>query len=126
MTNDRPLPSVLDLSDVPARMLRNFVARYEDGGVQPHPVTSFVDERGRACVVGAFSGARSLEEFAGTEACRTFLQGPLVEVSRLFEDGRVTAPEVYDACLMELVRRGARRRARREAESEPARVTRAS
>lgn len=115
MTNDRTLPSALDLSEVPGRMLRNFVARYEDGGVQPHPVTSFVDEAGRACVVGAFSGARSLEEFAASEACRTFLQGPLVEISRLFEDGRVTAPEVYDACLMELARRGGRRR---EAEAD--------
>lgn len=126
MTNDRAHPPALELSDVPDRMLHNFVARYEDGGVQPHPVTSFVDERGRACVVGAFSGARSLEEFADTEACRTFLQGPLVEISRLFEDGRVTAAEVYDACLIELARRGGRRGARREAETELVRVTRAS
>lgn len=114
MTNHRSLPSELDVSAVPERMLRNFVARYENGGVQPHPVTSFVDERGRACVVGAFSGARSLEEFAGTEACRTFLQGPLVTLSRLFEDGRVTPAEVYDACLMELARRAARREAEEE------------
>lgn len=116
MTNDRSTPSELDLGAVPERMLHNFVARYESGDVQPHPVTSFVDDRGRACVVGAFSGARSLEEFAGTEACRTFLQGPLVAISRLFEDGRVTPAEVYDACLMEL----AGRRVRREAEPEPA------
>lgn len=95
----------LDLSPFPPRMLRNYVARYESGGVQPHPVTSFVDGRGRACVVGAFAGAASLEEFASTEACRTFLEGPLVRVSRLFEDGRVTAAEVYDACLLELTAR---------------------
>lgn len=107
MTTDRSAPSPLDLDALPQRMLRNFVARYESGGIQPHPVTSFVDARGRACVVGAFAGARSLEEFASSEACRTFLQGPLVEISRLFEDGRVAPAEVYDACLMELTRRRA-------------------
>lgn len=107
MTIDRSAPAALHLGAVPRRMLRNFVARYESGGVQPHPVTSFVDARGRACVVGAFAGARTLEEFASSEACRTFLQGPLVNISRKFEDGQVAAAEVYDACLLELTCRRA-------------------
>jgi hypothetical protein len=102
MMIDRSAPPALQLDAVSGRMLRNYVARYESGGVQPHPVTSFVDARGRACVVGAFAGARSLEEFASSEACRSFLDGPLVAISRLFEDGRVTPAEVYDACLVEL------------------------
>lgn len=105
MTIDRAAPPALDLDAVSGRMLRNYVARYESGGVQPHPVTSFVDARGRACVVGAFADAASLEEFAASEACRTFLDGPLVGISRLFEDGRVTPAEVYDACLVELAYR---------------------
>lgn len=115
MTSHRP---VLDLTPLPDRMLRNYVARYEGGGVQPRPVTSFVDRRGRACVVGAFAGARTLEEFAASAACRTFLEGPLVRLSRLFEDGRITPAEVYDACLLELAgrrRSGASRAAPREA-----------
>lgn len=117
MTTDRP---DLDLASVPKRMLRNYVARYEGGGVQPHPVTSFVDGRGRACVVGAFAGAGSLEEFAATEACRVFLEGPLVRISRLFEDGHVTPAEVYDACLIELAGRRARREAGDPAMPAPA------
>lgn len=115
MTSRRPVPDLTSLSD---RMLRNYVVRYEDGGVQPHPVTSFVDRRGRACIVGAFAGARTLEEFAASEACRTFLERPLVRISRLFEDGRITAAEVYDACLLELAgrrRAGGSRAAPREA-----------
>lgn len=120
MRTDRSVPSRLDLGAVPGHMLRNFVARYEDGGVQPYPVTSFVDGEGRACVVGAFAGACSLEEFASSKACRTFLDGPLVEISRLFEDGRVTPAEVYDACLLELAGRIADRPARAEAVSAEA------
>lgn len=121
MTTDRSAPPALDLDAVSERMLRNYVARYESGGVQPHPVTSFVDARGRACVVGAFADADSLEEFAASEACRTFLDGPLVGISRLFEDGRVTPAEVYDACLVELAFR--RVAARLESEAAPAAVT---
>ncbi len=121
MTIDRAAPPALDLDAVSGHMLRNYVARYESGGVQPHPVTSFVDARGRACVVGAFADAGSLEEFASSEACRTFLDGPLVGISRLFEDGRVTPAEVYDACLVELAYRRVAAEPGREA--APAAVT---
>ena len=117
MTTDR---LISDLASVPKHMLRNYVDRYERGGVQPHPVTSFVDGEGRACIVGAFADADSIEEFASTEACRTFLRGPLVRISRLFEDGHVTPAQVYDAGLLELARRRAREDAPRPAAPVPA------
>lgn len=100
-------PPARELRSLPGSMLRNYVSRYEEGGVQPHPRLSFVDAEGRACIVGALAGARSLREFAATEVCRSFPRGPLERLSRLFEDGRVTPGEVYRDCLLELARRRA-------------------
>lgn len=117
MTTDR---LISDLASVPKQMLRNYVRRYERGGVQPHAVTSFVDGEGRACIVGAFADADSLEEFASSDVCRTFLQGPLVRISRLFEDRHVTPAQVYDACLLELAGRRAPEDAATPAAAVPA------
>lgn len=103
---------MLGLHRLPARMLENYVSRYEEGGVQPHPRLSFVDGEGRACIVGAMAGARSLEEFAGWSACGDLPDGQLERLSRLFEDGRITADGVYRECILELSRRRSSTRGR--------------
>lgn len=96
---------MVELDALPDRMLRNFVCRYEDGGVQRRPRLRFVDDRGRACLAGALTGARTSREFADSAAGRSFRQGPLLRLSREFEAGRLSAAQLYDACLMELARR---------------------
>lgn len=103
---------MLRLRELSDRMLENYVARYEEGGVQPRPCLRFVDAEGRACIVGALAGAASVEEFAESDACRSFLEGALVEISRMFEERRITAADVYAECLLELTRREADARGR--------------
>lgn len=102
---------MIALRQIPDRMLRNFVARFEADGVQRRPCLRFVDRRGRACIVGAFADAASSREFGTTEAGRTFLEGPLLAISRAFEDGVISAADVYLECLLELARRDAESRA---------------
>lgn len=97
------------LRRIPDGMLNNYVERYEQGGVQRRPCLRFVDEEGRACVVGALAGAGTVEEFAGTEACARFPGGILERISRLFEDRRLTADRMYAESLLELTRRRAGR-----------------
>lgn len=97
------------LRRIPERMLNNYVERYERGGVQRRPCLRFVDEEGRACVVGALAGAASVEEFTRTEACARFPGGTLERISRLFEDRHLTADRMYAESLLELTRRRAGR-----------------
>lgn len=96
---------MISLESIPDRMLHNFVRRYEAGGVQPHPRLRFVDEEGRACIACALAGASSSREFARTDAGRSFLGGPLEEISRRFEACRLTPDRFYAECLLELARR---------------------
>lgn len=94
-----------ELRAVSNRLLENYVRRYESGGVQRRPRLRFVDAEGRACIVGAMADVDSSREFAESDHFRSFRSGPLVRISRMFEEGRVSAAEVYDACLLELARR---------------------
>lgn len=94
-----------ELRAVSDRLLENFVRRYECGGVQRRPRLRFVDAEGRACIVGAMADVESSREFAESDHFRTFRSGPLVRISRKFEEGRVSSTDVYDACLLELARR---------------------
>lgn len=111
---------MIEISTLSDRLLRNYVRRYEGGGVQPRPRLRFVDAEGRACIVGAMADVDSSREFAATGLFRALRSGPLVRISRKFEDGRITPAQVYDACLLELTRRsGADAPAREEAEAVP-------
>lgn len=94
-----------ELRSVSDRLLRNYVRRYESGGVQRRPRLRFVDAEGRACIVGAMADVESSREFAESDHFRSFRSGPLVRISRMFEEGRVSPAEVYDACVLELARR---------------------
>lgn len=96
---------------LPGHMLSNYVRRYEAGGVQERPRLRFVDGEGRACVAGALAGAASAADFASGPCGRDFLGSDLEAVSRLFEDGRLTAAQMYRECLLERARRAAGRRA---------------
>lgn len=97
-----------ELRSLSDRLLRNYVRRYEAGRVQQRPRLRVVDGDGRACLVGAMAGVDSSRELAAIGLFRSFRAGPLSRISRLFEEGRVSSGQVYDACLLELARRSGR------------------
>lgn len=102
---------MIDWTALPDAMLRNYVCRYESGGVQPRPTLRFVDAEGRACLAAAFCGARTSADVSRAAAAlgQPFHRGILEQVSRRFEAGRLSATEAYDACVLELAARRARR-----------------
>lgn len=98
---------MIDWTTLPDPMLRNYIRRYESGGVQSRPTLRFVDAEGRACVAAAFCGARTSADVSEAAAAlgHPFLGGIMEHVSRRFESGRLSAAEAYDACVLELTAR---------------------
>lgn len=113
-----------DWTTLPEAMLRNYVHRYESGGVQSHPTLRFVDAEGRACLAAALCGARSSAEVAPAAAAlgHPFHGGVLEQVSRRFEGGRLSAAQAYDACVLEMAARRARHAVCRAPETATASV----
>ncbi len=101
---------MIDWTTLPDPMLRNYLRRYESGGVQSRPTLRFVDAQGRACLAAALCGARSSAEVAPAAAAlgHPFHGGVLEQVSRRFEGGHLSAAQAYDACVLELAARRAR------------------
>lgn len=118
---------MVDWKALPDTMLSNYVERYETGGVQPHPRLRFVDGEGRACLAAALCGARRATDVAPAAAALgcPFPGGALETISRGFESGRLMPAELYDICVLELVRRRARTKGGRPG-GRPARAGRRS